>query len=75
MLTRFDIDRCNVQGFLFPFDVFDADETGAIRADFDDLLARALDAGWDSCEMTNWMRDGAGWRCATGLRTCARSTA
>ena len=54
VLTRADIDRYNAKGFLFPFDVFDADEIGAIRMDFDDLLERALDAGWDSYEMTNW---------------------
>ena len=54
VLTRADIGRYNAQGFLFPFDVFDAGEIAAIRADFDDLLARALDAGWDSYDMTNW---------------------
>ena len=54
VLAREDIDRYNAQGFLFPFDVFDAREIGRIRAYFDDLLARALDAGWDSYEMTNW---------------------
>ena len=54
MLTRAEIDRYNAQGFLFPFDVFDADDIAAIRADFDDLLARALDAGWGNYEMTNW---------------------
>ena len=54
VLARADIDRYNATGFLFPFDVFDADEIGAIRRDFDDLLVRALDAGWDSYEMTNW---------------------
>ena len=54
VLAAGDIDRYNAQGFLCPLDVFDADEIGAIRGYFDQLLARALAAGWHSYEMTNW---------------------
>lgn len=54
VLARDDIERYNAQGYLYPFDVFDAEEIGRIRAYFDDLLPRALAAGWNSYEITNW---------------------
>ena len=72
VLTRDAIERYNAQGFLFPFDVFDADEIGRIRAYFDDLLARALAAGWDSYEMTNWHKTCRGvWDLVTHPRLTA----
>lgn len=54
VLARDDIERYNAQGYLYPFDVFDAEEIGRIRAYFDDLLPQALAAGWNSYEITNW---------------------
>lgn len=53
-LTPPQIARYNERGFLYPFDIFSPAEMDGIRAYFDDLLAKALDAGWDSYEMTNW---------------------
>ena len=41
-------------GYIAPIDVFDANEIGEMRAYFDDLLPKALDAGWNSYEITNW---------------------
>ena len=54
VLTRAEIDTYNERGYLFPFDVFNEAEIGAIRRYFDGLLADALAAGWDSYEITNW---------------------
>lgn len=53
-LTPDQIAQYNAQGYVFPIDVFSATEITAIRAYFDDLLAKAAAAGWGSYELTNW---------------------
>ena len=54
LLTKAQIDKYNDQGYLFPFDIFSAEEITEIRAYFDDLLPKAMAAGWNSYEITNW---------------------
>lgn len=54
ILTHEQIPQCKTRGFLHPFDVLTNSEIMAVRAYFDDLLEKALAAGWDSYEMTNW---------------------
>lgn len=53
-LERAQIDEYNARGFLCPIDVFDASEIAAIREYFDELLPKALAAGWNSYEIVNW---------------------
>jgi len=47
-LSAEDILRFNRDGYLAPIRIFSAEEIGAIRRFFEDLLARALAAGGDS---------------------------
>ena len=54
LLTKAQIDQYNDQGYLFPFDIFSAEEITEIRSYFDDLLPKAMAAGWNSYEITNW---------------------
>ena len=54
LLTKAQIDQYNDQGYLFPFDIFSVEEITEIRAYFDDLLPKAMAAGWNSYEITNW---------------------
>ncbi|MEM7029033.1 MAG: phytanoyl-CoA dioxygenase family protein [Chloroflexota bacterium] len=53
-LQQEQIAQYNDKGYIFPLDVFTADEIAEYRAYFDDLLPKALAAGWDSYEITNW---------------------
>lgn len=48
VLTAEEIDRFNRDGFLKPFTIFDAEEIGAIRGYFDQLLERVTRAGGNS---------------------------
>lgn len=54
VLTREQVDAYNAQGFLAPINVLGANEIGEIREYFDWLLPQAMDAGWNSYEITNW---------------------
>ena len=54
VLTREQVDAYNAQGFLAPINVLGADEIGEIREYFDWLLPQAMEAGWNSYEITNW---------------------
>ena len=54
VLTREQIDRYNADGFLFPIDIFSPTEIAEIRAYIDDLLPKALAAGWDNYDVVNW---------------------
>lgn len=54
LLTHKQIDHYNEKGYIAPIDVLDAEQIGAIREYFDALLPKALDAGWDSYEITDW---------------------
>lgn len=69
LLTRQQIDHYNTKGYIFPLDVFSADEIAGYRAYFDDLLPKALAAGWNSYEITNWHKYCAGvWDLVTHSR-------
>ena len=69
LLTRQQIDHYNTKGYIFPLEVFSADEIAGYRAYFDDLLPKALNAGWDSYEITNWHKYCAGvWDLVTNSR-------
>lgn len=46
VLTRAQIEHYNEFGYVAPISVFSEDEMAEIRAYFDDLLPRAMDAGW-----------------------------
>ena len=68
-LTRAQIAEYNTRGYLAPFDIFSKAEIGTIRTYFDDLLAKALAAGWDSYAMTNWHKNCRGvWDIVTENR-------
>lgn len=68
-LTQAQIDHYNEKGYIFPLDVFNADEIAAHRAYFDELLPKALDAGWNNYEITNWHKYCAGvWDIVTESR-------
>ena len=64
LLTHEQIRQYNEKGYIFPFAVFDADEIAQIRAYFDDLLPKAMAAGWNKQENSSV-------RCAHTAR-CAR---
>ena len=53
-LTKAQIDHYNEKGFLSPIDVLDESEVGVVREYVDELLEKALAAGWSSNELTNW---------------------
>ncbi len=68
-MTQQQIDQYNTKGYIFPLDVFSAEEIGHYRAYFDDLLPKALAAGWNSYEITNWHKYCAGvWDLVTHSR-------
>ena len=54
VLTPGQIRRYNEMGHLFPIDIFSPGEVAEIRGYIDDLLARALAAGWDNYQVVNW---------------------
>ena len=54
VLTPEQIDRYNTDGFLFPIDIFSATEMAEIRAYIDDLVPKALAAGWGNYDVVNW---------------------
>ena len=53
VLTREQINHYNDMGYIAPIDLFDTHEISEIRAYFDELLPKALSAGWNSYEITN----------------------
>jgi hypothetical protein len=46
VLTQEQIHHYNEFGYVAPLSVFNDDEMAAVRAYFDELLPRAMDAGW-----------------------------
>lgn len=60
LLTQQQIEQYNEKGYILPLDVFSIDEIAEHRAYFDELLPKALDAGWNSYEITNWHKYCAG---------------
>lgn len=68
-LSGEQIRQYNERGYVFPIDVFSASEIKAIRAYFDELLPQALEAGWNSYELTNWHKHCRGvWDIVTDSR-------
>ena len=66
-LTPTQIRRYNEGGHLFPIDIFSPAEIAEIRAFIDDLLARALAAGWDNYQVVDWHKHCRGiWDIVTG---------
>ena len=53
-LTSEQIQHFNQKGYLFPLDAFTAEEAQANRVYFDDILQRALDAGFTSYNVQRW---------------------
>ena len=61
--------RYNDRGHLFPVDIFSPPEIAEIRAYIDDLLPRALEAGWHNYQVVNWHKYCRGiWDIATDSR-------
>ena len=54
VLNAEQIDRYNADGFLVPIDIFTATEIAEIRAYIDDLMPKALAAGWGNYDVVNW---------------------
>ena len=54
LLSRRQIEQFNNHGYISPLDVFNPEEIAAHRFYFDDLLAKALEAGWSSYEIYGW---------------------
>ena len=68
-LTPGQVGRYNEVGHLFPIDIFSPGEIAEIRADIDDLLPKALAAGWNSYEVVNWHKSCRGiWDIVTEPR-------
>ena len=56
-------------GHLFPIDIFSSAEIAEIRTYIDDLLPKALAAGWNSYEVVNWHKHCRGiWDIVTDSR-------
>ena len=53
-LTSAQIEHYNEKGYIAPISVFGSTEIAAIRSYFDELLPKALNAGWNSYEIVNW---------------------
>ena len=53
-LTPAQIQDYNKKGFVFPLDVFTSEEAEANRAYFDDILEKALNAGYSSYNVQRW---------------------
>ena len=54
VLTPTQISRYNDRGHLFPIDIFSPAEIAEIRAYIDDLLPKAMAAGWSNYDVVNW---------------------
>lgn len=68
-LTTQQIEQYNDKGYVFPIDIFSQSEIESIRSYFDDLLPKALEAGWNSYELTNWHKHCRGvWDIVTDSR-------
>ncbi|MCY3923518.1 MAG: phytanoyl-CoA dioxygenase family protein [Chloroflexi bacterium] len=68
-LTSAQIEQYNDKGYVFPIDIFSQSEIETIRGYFDELLPKALEAGWNSYELTNWHKHCQGvWDIVTDRR-------
>ena len=69
LLTTEQIEQYNERGYVFPIDIFSQSEIASIRGYFDELLPKALEAGWNSYELTNWHKHCQGvWDIVTDSR-------
>ena len=69
VLSPGQIRRYNELGHLFPINIFSPTEIAEIRAHIDDLLPRALAAGWDNYQVVNWHKHCQGiWDIVTDSR-------
>ena len=69
VLTPEQIRRYNEAGHLFPIDIFSPGEIAEIRAYIDNLLPRAVAAGWDNYQVVNWHKHCRGiWDIVTDRR-------
>ncbi|MXY00886.1 MAG: phytanoyl-CoA dioxygenase family protein, partial [Chloroflexi bacterium] len=69
VLSPAQVRRYNEVGHLFPIDIFSPGEIAEIRAYIDDLLPKALAAGWNSYEVVNWHKSCRGiWDIVTEPR-------
>ena len=59
-LSLEQIKQFNEKGYIFPLDVFNVAEITTHRQYFDDLLAKAQAAGWDSYGINGWHKYCAG---------------
>lgn len=55
-LTRKQVQHFNEKGYVFPLDVFNEEEVKQNRYYFDDMMDRALAAGWNSYSINGWQR-------------------
>ena len=53
-LSHKQIEQFNEKGYIFPLNVFRPDEVASHRRYFDDLLAKAMNAGWNSYAINGW---------------------
>ena len=53
-LTRDQVENFNKKGFVFPLEVFTPKEAEANRAYFDDIIQKALEAGFTSYNVQRW---------------------
>jgi ectoine hydroxylase-related dioxygenase (phytanoyl-CoA dioxygenase family) len=68
-LTLEQVEQYNEKGYVFPVDIFSQSEIESIRSYFDELLPKALEAGWNSYELTNWHKHCQGvWDIVTDSR-------
>ncbi len=68
-LTSEQIEQYNERGYVFPVNIFSQSEIESIRSYFDELLPKALEAGWNSYELTNWHKHCQGvWDIVTDSR-------
>lgn len=68
-LSTQQIEQYNEKGYVFPVDIFSQSEIESIRTYFDDLLPKALEADWNSYELTNWHKHCQGvWDIVTDSR-------
>ncbi len=69
VLSPAQVRRYNEAGHLFPIDIFTPGEIAEIRAYIDDLLPRAMAAGWDNYQVVNWHKHCRGlWDIVTDPR-------
>jgi non-heme Fe2+,alpha-ketoglutarate-dependent halogenase len=54
LLSSTQIESYNANGFLSPLRIFSGNEVRPFRDYFDELLPRAMAAGWGNYELTNW---------------------